>query len=164
MIKVEKDGKKFQIDVLDYEFPNREDTGGIPTEQQLEEMGGRDYDANWLNIGFECYDKKYEWKAVDPCLLSWELEDLMDWFVNLAEDRDVENAAPQMAFTEPCFGILQKRLDENNFKLRFVLAYETAPPEEYHNGEYFMDFVLSRQELADIANNIAMAAAAFPER
>ena len=164
MINIEKDGKKIKIDVLDYEFPNREDTGGIPTEEQLEEMGGHDYDANWLNIGFECYDEKYEWKAMDPCLLSWELEDLMAWFVNLAEGRDEEGTAKQMFFTEPCVGIFQKKIDENNFKLRFALAYETAPPEEYKNGEYFMDFVVSRQELATIADNIAMAAAAFPER
>ena len=164
MIKIEKDGKKIQIDILDYEFPNREDTGGIPTDEQLEEMGGRDYDANWLNVGFECYDEKYEWKTVDPCLLSWELEDIMTWFVNLAEGREENNDTPQMFFTEPCVGIYQKKLDDDHYKFRFALAYEVAPPEEYRNGEYYMDFVLSRAEIAEIADTIAMAAAAFPER
>ncbi len=164
MIKIEKDGKKIQIDILDYEFPNREDTGGIPTEEQLEAMGGRDYDANWLNVGFECYDEKYEWKTVDPCLLSWELEDIMTWFVNMAEGREENNNSPQMFFTEPCVGIYQRKLDDDHFKFRFALAYEVAPPEEYRNGEYYMDFVLSREELAAIADSIAAAAAAFPVR
>ena len=164
MIKIEKDGKKIQIDIVNYEFPNREDTGGIPTEEQLEAMGGRDEDANWLDVSFDCYDEKYKWSAIDPCLLSWELEDIMTWFVNLAEGREEENTAPQMFFTEPCVGIFQKKLDDDNYRIRFALTYEVAPPEEYKNGEYIMEFVVSRAELAQIADSVAMAAAAFPER
>lgn len=164
MIKIEKDGKKIQIDIVNYEFPNREDTGGIPTEEQLEAMGGRDEDANWLDVSFDCYDEKYKWNAIDPCLLSWELEDIMTWFVNLAEGREEENTAPHMFFTEPCLGIFQKKLDDDNYRIRFALTYELAPPEEYKNGEYIMEFVLSRAELAEIADSVAMSAAAFPER
>ncbi len=160
-----KEGHTLKIEVLDYEFPNREDTGGIPTEADLEKLeDGRDYDANWLNLQFTGDNGQEQWQAVDPCLLTWELQVVLDWFVSMAEGVDEENISPSLFFLEPCFTLYQRKINDDTYRVRFALSFELAPPSEPQGAEYYMDFELSREELAEIANGIAADLAKHPAR
>ena len=160
-----ENGQKLKIEILDYEFPNIEDLGGPMTQDQMDELEiDKDYDANWLDVQFTCENATTQWDAVDPCLLTWELEDLMTWFFNMAEAVDPENITTNLFFIEPCFTLYQKRLDDDHYRVRFALSFEVAPPNEAKGAEYYMDFNLSRKEIGSLANNIALALAEFPPR
>ena len=159
------DGHKLKIEILDYEFPNREDTGGIPTPEQLEELeDGRDYDANWLMLRFTGFNGEQAWEATDPCLLTWEVESILDWFVRMAEGIEPENISPTMFFLEPCFTLYQHHNDDDTYRIRFALSFELAPPDEQRGAEYYMDFTLTRDEIAQMTNGIAEALSRFPAR
>jgi hypothetical protein len=164
MIHVEKDGKKVRIDVLDYEFPNRDDIGGVPSPQQLERMGGKDEDANWLNLQFDCSDSKYAWKVQDPSMSTYDMKDLLDWFVVLSEGNADSMIAPYITFTDATVTIFQQPAGADMRLIRFIFAYDVLPEDEMAHGEYIIDFVLNRGEIAQIATDIAEAMAKFPIR
>ena len=164
MIHVEKDGKKVRIDVIDYEYPDRDDIGGIPTPQQLEKMGGRDEDANWLNLQFDCADDRYAWKVQDPSMSAYDMKDMLDWFVVLSEGSRDGLTSPYFSFSDNTVTIFQQAMGSDLRLLRFIFAFDVVPPEEYQKGEYIVDFVLNRGEIAQIATDIAEAMAKFPVR
>lgn len=59
----------------------------------------RDQDGNWLNIYLKVESKVGNWQTVDPSLTTWEIQELIDWFNDLAN-----NTKPKwtdMEFTEP---------------------------------------------------------------
>jgi hypothetical protein len=166
MINLENEnGQKLKLEILDYEFPNIEDLGGPMTQAQMEELEiDRDYDANWLNVQITAENQTTKWDVVDPCMLTWELENLLTWFVNMAEDIETENLATSLFFIEPCITLYQMRLDDDNYRIRFALSFELAPPNEARGAEYYMDFNLSRKEIAVLADNIAVALSKYPPR
>ena len=60
-------GEMFQLDIVDYQFPEIEDG----------------YDANWLVVEVEVSNELGSWKKQDPCVLTWELHWLSKWLNNL---------------------------------------------------------------------------------
>jgi len=160
-----ENGQKLKIEVLNYEFPNMEDLGGPMTKEQMEELDiDKDYDANWLDIKVTGENAATKWDVVDPCMLTWELEAMMTWFFNMAEDVEPENIATNLFFIESCITLYQMRLDDDHYRIRFALSFELAPPNEPTGAEYYMDFNLSRKEIGALANNIAAILAQYPPR
>ena len=160
-----ENGQKLELEVLGYEFPDMADLGGPMTQEQMQELEiDKDYDANWLNVELHGENAEIKWEAIDPCLLTWELEDIMTWFFHMAEDIETENLATSLLFMEPCISLYQMRVDEDHYRIRFALSFEMAPPNEHSGAEYYMDFHLSRKEIAVLADNIAMTLAKYPPR
>ena len=52
----------------------------------------------------------------------------------------------------------------NVYRIRFALSFELAPPDEQRGAEYYMDFTLTRDEIAQMTNGIAEALSRFPAR
>ncbi|MBI2832157.1 MAG: hypothetical protein HYX79_07870 [Chloroflexi bacterium] len=78
------DGSLFEMKVVGYEFPE------IQTEE---------YDSNWLRIRTHIVHlARGEWNSIDASLLTWEVEELADWFDAIAKGHRVESV---QSFTEP---------------------------------------------------------------
>ena len=75
---------------------------------QFPALENEPWDADWLNIKIQVKHPKGNWKATDPCLLTFELKWLIEWFEKICEG---EKADAQIYFTEPCleFEVLEDR-------------------------------------------------------
>lgn len=164
MINLKKGDKSISIEVMDYEFPDLADLGGPVPQEVLDEYGvDYDYDSNWLCLKLSCENAGVIWEREDPFLLTWEMDTLLAWFRNLAESEDRDNISPMLFFIEPCFSLYQN--EENGIiHLRFALSMELVPPAHPQGMEYYMDFDLTREEVADVTLGLASAMAKFPKR
>ncbi|TJZ76315.1 WapI family immunity protein [Chitiniphilus eburneus] len=102
-----------QIDAMSYQFP-----------QSLDE-----WDGNWLCITGSIEAAEGAWKFRDPCLTTFELEELANWFTNL------ESEKRPCFFTEPCIHF--RVVSSPAPGLELVLSHECAPP--WQTGEDRLD-------------------------
>lgn len=58
-------GTSFSLTIVDYQYPKNHHSS---------------YDADWLVVRIEVSDHRGRWSSVDPCLLTWEVAQLADWF------------------------------------------------------------------------------------
>jgi len=153
MIRIEGiDNQSLEIEILNYQFP----------EIVIEE-----YDANWLNIYFKIDSKFGKWHTAHACLLTWEVQEIINWLKSLANYEKVRN---EIFFIEPNLTI--KKLVENDeiTRLRFIFDHElrlkkaTGNLEYYDDIEYYMDCDLKRNELNKLAKNFEAELSKFPER
>ncbi|HOT34888.1 MAG TPA: hypothetical protein PLW15_10625, partial [Rhodoglobus sp.] len=42
------------------------------------------YDANWLMVKLHARKDSARWTTIEPCILTWELRTLADWFARVA--------------------------------------------------------------------------------
>lgn len=50
------------------------------TRYQFPEITDEKWDANWLMIALRVQAPQGSWHTVDPALLTWEVQELADWF------------------------------------------------------------------------------------
>lgn len=79
-----------------------------------------DHDSNWLNIRGEIETENWSHTFQHPCLLTWEVEELIEWLASL---RDPARSA--IDFLEPLLGFRQERDDP--WALTLVLKGEALP-------------------------------------
>ena len=115
------------------------------------------WDADWLNIKIQVKHPKGNWKTTDPCLTTFELKWLIEWFEKIFEGKEVEK---HLYFTEPCleFEVLKD-------KLRVFLSHEFAPPwiKDYKE-EFFIDFTVTQPELKRAVQKLQKELEKFPIR
>lgn len=133
---------ELKINVVGYQFP------AIENEP---------YDADWLNIKIQVKHPKGNWKATDPCLLTFELKQLIEWFEKICEEKEVEE---HLYFIEPCL-----EFQTLTGKLRVFFSYDFAPPwiKDYAE-EFFIDFTVSQKELKRAAQELHKELEIFPIR
>ena len=103
-------GNQFSLDIMDYQFPgNRSNT----------------FDANWLTIKIVAMIKEGQWEKQDPALLTWEVQQLIDWLKLVIADQEQWRC---LAFTEPSiwFEIADKQGE--NVVLAVYLSLEFKAP------------------------------------
>jgi hypothetical protein len=75
-VKIESDDGCFaDLAILSYQFPERRPTGE------------RDWDANWLVLRGNVWDGSQSWSFEDPCMTTWEAQDLVVWLRALDQPR-----------------------------------------------------------------------------
>lgn len=128
------DGSRLELDIAGYQYAE-----GI--ESSLPE-----YDLNWLIVRIRARTPKgWEWVATDPCLLTWELEELARWLEVHSYD---DKAFPKLDFVEPCLAFDIRHPDRNSdaASLQIQLSCELSPP--FPEGSRIADMVL-RFEVRD---------------
>lgn len=142
------DNQTVEIKITNYQYPASLD---------------RDWDGNWLNIYLKVESKVGNWQTIDPSLTTWEIQELIDWFIDLAN-----NSKPKwtdMEFTEPNLSLYLKN-DFNDFNkhIRIKFDLESRPKSATEDKEYFVDFEADNSELKRLANDLTSELKRYPIR
>jgi hypothetical protein len=100
----------FKLTLMGYQFPSLKD---------------KEYDSNWLNIKIDVRHPEGDWTAVDPALLTYEVQDVAGWFRHLAIGQIDKRT---MGFLEPCLEFQVESNKDSSEVLKVKLAYEFRPP------------------------------------
>lgn len=140
-------GQTVELRITGYEFQNT--TGDI--------------DDDWLLVYLNVKSLLGNWQTIDSSLLTWELAHLIDWFKDLAANRNLKHE--ELEFLEPnlSFEFLgNEDADHKNFRIKFDL--ESRPQSAKDDEEYFVDFSVDKPELERIANSLELELRKFPQR
>lgn len=142
------DNQTVEIKITNYQYPASLD---------------RDWDGNWLNIYLKVESKVGNWQTVDPSLTTWEIQELIDWLNDLAN-----NTKPKwtdMEFTEPNLSLyLQNNFNDINKLIRIKFDLESRPKSAIVDKEYFVDFEANNSELKRLADDLTSELKIYPIR
>ena len=136
----------FKLTLVGYQFPLLKD---------------EEYDSNWLDIRIDVRHPDGDWSAVDPALLTYEVQKIADWFRALAAGGRDERS---IDFLEPC---LEFHVESNDASevLRVKLAYEFRPPWSTDFDDKFeLTFPLAKLNLVKAAEDLESELARYPQR
>lgn len=146
MIFSNGDGVSLELQVLGYQFPDEKS----------------DWDPNWLIVAGSITHPRGSWRFTDPCLTTFELEQLAKWFEDAAQGKP--NPA-EGYFTEPC---LEFRLVRGpQLAIEVILAHECAPPwltGDERLGGFALQFPIPPMDPMELARAARKFLVKFPER
>ena len=121
-----------------------------------------DYDSNWLNIYINVKSKFGHWQTIDSSLLTWDVEEIIKWFLDIADNKIVESN--YLEFIEPnlSFHLLQNDTELKSIRIKFDL--ESRPKSAKDDTEYYIDGLFSNDELRKLSNDLTNDLSKFPKR
>ena len=154
MVKFECAENNFvYLKICDYEFPKLDKSAD-------------EYEKNWLQIEVQAKYKDLEWSRTTPALLTWEVQELADWFRELSRNQKTLTYSNQR-FTEPCitFELLNKITSQKK-KLRIGFNAEFCPLGWDNEQDEFITLTLEVDNagLAQMADELETELAQFSER
>jgi hypothetical protein len=138
-------GERLELTLVAYQFPEVED-----------DM----WDANWLEVRISAADDPDAWTADDPCLLTWEVDELADWLDAVAESR-----APvaEIEFIEP--SLMLERIEVDGAAVvRVWFENALRPPEAPEDEDVLIDFEVAPAMLRAAAASLRAQRQRFPRR
>ena len=141
-------GQAVELQITNYQFPNTLD---------------RDYDGNWLNVYLNVDSNLGKWQAIDPSLLTWEVEELIGWLLTLSKNREPKYR--QLEFIEPNLSF--KLLNEPNDpvkRIKLVFQLESRPKSSKESDGYFVIFEANREYLNQLATDLTSELNKYPMR
>ena len=136
------------MSLLGYQFPELEDD---------------EYDSNWLNVKIEVSNQQGKWSAIDPALLTYEVQWLIDWLRALSGGN---HDKPQIWFTEPCLSFYLSPAEGDPEKLVIELAQGFAPPwaTKDPGEQHQIEFPLTSIDLIAAAQSLENQLRRYPQR
>lgn len=150
------DGSSLELSVVRYEKPDV-----VPRHD------GTDDDANWLVIAGTGNDGEREWRFQDPCLLTYELRHLIDWFEAVADDTTGRDA---IGFLEPNISFRRISSPPDQRVIRVAFELESRPPWAAYTREKddwdtcSLEFPLTADALRTASRELRADLERFPER
>ena len=119
------------------------------------------YDSDWLNIHVRVTHPRGAWSKTDPCLLTYELAQLVAWLNSIAEDSP---AHAEEEFLEP--ELRFEWFGEDKNILRVYLDYSLRPTWSPANEEeeLFVEFAVTPEDLREAAASLRDDLQMFPVR
>jgi hypothetical protein len=140
-------GDEFQLVIIRYQHPDvHEDR----------------WDSNWLIVNASVVAGGERWGFTEPCVTTFELSDLADWFEELAEDG---GQPASFEFAEPNLRVAYTPWPRPAVQL--TLAHASAPPgmsEVERRTGATVEFSMSGSQAAALANEIRKALMDYPIR
>ena len=100
----------FMMSLVGYQFPELEDV---------------EYDSNWLNVKIAVTHERGKWSTIDPALLTYEVQWLIDW-LKAVSARKYDNR--HLWFTEPCLSFHLSPAEGDPDKLIIELSHGFRSP------------------------------------
>lgn len=142
------DGQTVELRITNYQFPD-DDEGG--------------WDSNWLNIYLKVDSKCGQWQTIDPSLTTLEVQELINWFNNLSENKEVKYR--EMLFIEPNLSFELCSLPNDRIKkVRIKFDLESRPQSATEDKEYFVEIFADNDELKRIGRELKDELDRYPER
>lgn len=135
----------FALSIVGYQFP---DAASEP------------YDSNWLIIHLNVSDSQGSWEVTDPCLLTYEVGYLANWFdkINSLFFQEME-----CDYLEPVISFHVVEHKQHKY-LRLCFTLEALPPWAQSQNEYFIEFTLARLDLKSASQNLRKQLEMYPQR
>jgi len=136
------------MSLVGYQFPALEDV---------------EYDSNWLNVKIAVSHQGSKWSTVDPALLTYEVQWLIDW-LRAVSAREYDNR--HLVFIEPCLSFHLSPAEGDPDKLVIGLSHEFRPP--WASGdpgeEYEIVFSLKSIDPTGAAQSLENQLRQYPQR
>jgi hypothetical protein len=136
---------RFELEIGSYQFP----------------ISDEKYDSNWLVVNGTVEHAGEQWTFQDPCLLTWEAEEIVAWLEALSSGRQ---AQADLSFVEP--NISFRWLSDN--MLCVMLWLEALPPSKRSSTELgeelSIQFSVTPASLHQAAQEFRTQLVRFPQR
>lgn len=143
-----KNGDFFRLFIINYQFPY---------------IDNAHHDSNWLVIKIEASHQNRKWTAIDSCLLTYEVEELANWFENLAKGN---NKKAKIEFLEQSLEFhLIDELSKQYLRIYFEL--ELRPEWAPWNGfmeDLWLDFSILELDFNSLASSLRQQLKKYPQR
>lgn len=142
-------GNYLKLSIVDYQYPKMKDAA---------------YDSNWLIIRINVTHPQGSWVAQNPCLLTYEVARLADWFESVGNKTNVKSS---QTFLEPNleFHLIDCSTEQC---LRIFFELELRPEwAAWNQGimkDLWVDFSLSELDLDQIAISLRNQLSEYPQR
>jgi hypothetical protein len=137
----------FRLEIVRYQYP--------------ELLTPLDYDSNWLIIKIEVYKDGKNWNRSDPALLTWEAEQIISWFRDVAANKLVNTP---LEFIEPNLSFSLQHLGNKKQFIRLSLDLEFLPVPYDDEDDCFIDFPIHPEMLVTAALDLEVNLSRFPQR
>jgi hypothetical protein len=143
-----RDQARVELQIASYQFPS------------IKAHGPHDWDANWLTVsGIVTLADGKTWSFNDPCLTTWEAEELGSWLRDVAAGTippsPLGTGEPEklLTFTEPNLALSLEARAADRLRIRVHFSLEALPPWLHGAGrpdifDYFVTLDVSAAELA----------------
>lgn len=136
-----------EFKIINYEFPNSND---------------KEYDGNWLQIYLNVKSKLGNWQTIDSSLLTWEVQEIIDWFKLLLENKTQTRL---LEFIEPNISFeLTNSFDNATKRIKIIFDLESKPRSAKENVEYFVEFEANEIQLKKLINDLESELSKYPLR
>ena len=132
------------------------------TNYQYPDIKFGDWDGNWLLILLNVKSNVGHWQTIDPSLTTWEVKELIDWFVDLSNNKKLKNK--RLDFTEPNLSFEHIGYSKNKCLIRVRFELESRPQSAIDDKEYFVDFEYDSMEIKQVVIDLTNELNNFPER
>lgn len=133
--------KLIELKIIGYEFPDA-------TEY---------YDANWLNIKIKVESGKVQYEETQPCVLTWDIEDLIQGMSTLLKKR---KAVYHTNFMEPYLSMEFEGRD-NIIEVRFRHQIDGDPD---FSETYEVYFSIPKREFKEVIRQLKEEYEKYPKR
>jgi hypothetical protein len=115
---------------------------------------------DWLNIKIRVVHPKGDWEMIDPFLLTDEIQDMIDWFKNILEEKPIN---PVLKTLE---NGLKFHMSDDNAGEPSIRVYfgGYATPDWGIKQDLYLDFKLAELDLESICSSLISQLAMFPIR
>ena len=133
------------LDILGYQFPDTND---------------KEYDGNWLMVKIEIDCRLGSWKSTDPCLLTFELKELVE---NLAKSKN-NGERTITFFTEPNLEFEAGPVKDDSVYLKVSFELESKPKYWGQENECSIEGQIPTIEFERIIEDFKIESKKYPER
>lgn len=150
MLFVGRNGTRFELTVVGYQYPELADDG---------------LDSNWLEIQIDVESHRGSWSCIDPTLLTDEIESLASWLEAIAAAQPHE---PEVSFLEPnlCFELRDESGETLTLRVWFELESRPiwAPANGANARDLWVDLEVPRRTARRSASELRHHLQEFPSR
>ena len=122
------------------------DSFDLDTEKERD-----NYNSTWLNIYLNVKSDFGDWQRTEPILLPWEFKNIVKWLTDLANNNVTKSV---LQFIEPNLSFHLIDNDNDLKKIQIVFTLESKPPLADENIKYFVDCLLTNDELLEKATEL----------
>jgi hypothetical protein len=141
--------QKIELNIINYQFPDH-----------IDELYDQ-YDSNWLIVNVKVQSNFGNWEATDPALLTFDFEEMIEWFDNLSNN--IEPKDDELIFTEPSFLLfLENSYEDDIKKIKIELDLELRI--KGFSPECYVEIHANNDELEQISMDLRNELSKFPKR
>ncbi len=121
-----------------------------------------EHDKNWLNVWVKIKTNEAVYEAQDPTMLTWELKELLDWFVSISKAKVPKHKTITFIESTIYFKLQNENIKEG-VNLNVHLCCELNP-KHWETKDYVFATKLNQNEIKEVISKIRKLIKQYPKR